>query len=212
MAHNTRLIVLRRGDDDGELRLQFAVNPEQLVISRPHNVLQYQTVAGQSVQVPLGSGLMQVTLETFLPGSRSPFFAGVEPREGLALLQRWEQEGTPVRLLISGSELDDLFLICNLRQRLAEGDEDVGIGIDLREYRLLTLSEPESTAEQTAGGLALRTDERELPASYITAGGEDLWSIAREFLGDGSRWKELAARNAISDPHGLPAGKEIWLS
>ena len=34
----------------------------------------------------------------------------------------------------------------------------------------------------------------------------------RRLLGDGSRWKELARRNGISDPHGLPKGKEIWLT
>ncbi|MBR5390972.1 MAG: LysM peptidoglycan-binding domain-containing protein [Clostridia bacterium] len=212
MAQRTRTMVLRRGDEDESQRLALPVNPRDVVISRPQNTLSYVTVRGETVHAARGSGLTQVSLETFLPGKHSPFYSGSDPEECLTLLRQWEREGVPVRLMISGTEIDDLFLIVSLRQKLREGDEDVGIGIDLKEYKFITLAEADILGGETAGGLYRREDERSMPAVYVTGENEDLWTVARRYLGDGNLWKRLAAKNGISDPHGLPPGKEIYLA
>lgn len=209
MANNTRTVILQQGETQ---RLQLAVNPKNMVIAQPQNTLGYVTVRGETIHAARGPGLTQVTLETFLPHSNSRFYQGVEPQEALAMLRRWKNSGGPVRLVISGSEIDELFLLCGLEQTLTEGDLDVGVRITLKEYKYVTLAEGDSLAGESAGGLYLRADERSIPAVYVTVGGEDLWTIARVYLGDGSRWKELAARNGIADPHDLPAGKELYLT
>lgn len=209
MGNTTRTVVLRRGEGDREERLRLAVNPRDLVISQPQNTLKYVTVSGETVHTARGRGLTEVTLETFFPAEGSPFFQEMTPREGIALLRRWETGGSPVRLTISGTETDGLFLITRLRQTLSEGDEDVGVSIELREYRYLSAGEETLTG---AGGLALREEERDVPAVHVTAAGEDLWTIARRYYGDGSRWRDIALRNGICDPHELPGGKELWLA
>lgn len=208
MATNTRTVVLQRGEEE---QLQLAVNPKNMVISQPQNTMSYVTIRGDTVHAARGGGLTQVTLATFLPSVSSRFYQGVAPAKALAMLQRWKEEGQPIRLLISGSELGALFLICGLEQTLTEGDTDVGIRIQLKEYKYVTLAEPDILDGESAGGLYLRADERVTPAVYMTVGGEDLWTIARLYLGDGSRWQALAVRNGISDPHNLPAGKELYL-
>ncbi len=208
MATNTRTVILQRGEEE---QLQLAVNPKNMVISQPQNTMSYVTIRGDTVHAARGGGLTQVTLATFLPSATSRFYQGVTPAQALAMLQRWMEAGEPIRLLISGSELGELFLICGLEQTLTEGDTDVGIRIQLKEYKYVTLAEPDILEGENAGGLYLRADERVTPAVYVTVGGEDLWTIARLYLGDGSRWQELAVRNRISDPHNLPAGKELYL-
>lgn len=209
MASNTRTVLLQRGEEE---RLQFAVNPRDMVLSQPQNTLRYVTIRGETVHAARGSGLTQVTLETFLPSEESRFYQGITPAQALAMLYRWKTEGSPVRLLISGSEIDGLFLITGLKRTLTEGDRDVGVAVTLKEYKYITLAEPDVVASQSAGGLYSRADERDVPAVYVTRGGEDLWTIARLCLGDGSRWRELAVKNGIWDPHGLPAGKELYLT
>lgn len=209
MATNTRTVILQRGEEE---RLELAVNPRQMVLSQPQNTLRYQTVLGETVHAARGSGLMQVTLETFLPNEDSRFYRGVEPGQALAILQRWKEEGGPVRLLISDSQVDGLFLVCALERIFTEGDRDVGVRIGLKEYKYLSLTGVTQQVADRAGGLYPRADERSAPTVYVTVGGEDLWTVAHLYLGDGSRWKELAARNGVSDPHSLPAGKELYLS
>ena len=209
MATNTRTVILQRGESES---LQLAVNPRNMVISQPQNTLSYVTVQGDTVHAARGGGLTQVTLATFLPASNSRFFRGVTPAESLAMLKRWKKSGTPIRLLISGCELGELFLICGLEQTLTEGDHDVGIRIVLKEYKYVSMAEPDVLGSGSVGGLYRRAEDRTTPAVYVTTGGEDLWTVARICLGDGDRWKELAARNGITDPHKLPAGKELYLA
>ncbi len=209
MATNTRTVILQRGEEE---RLVLAVNPRQMVLSQPQNTLSYQTILGETVHAARGSGLMQVTLETFFPNEDSRFYQGVEPQQALAMVQRWKEEGSPVRLLISDSEVDGLFLVCALERIFTEGDRDVGVRMGLKEYKYLSPAGGDELAAQRVSGLYPRADERPVPTVYVTVGGEDLWTVAHLCLGDGSRWKELAARNSISDPHGLPAGKELYLS
>lgn len=209
MATNTRTVILQRGESES---LQLAVNPRNMVISQPQNTLSYVTVQGDTVHAARGGGLTQVTLATFLPASNSRFFRGVTPAESLAMLKRWKKSGTPIRLLISGCELGELFLICGLEQTLIEGDHDVGIRIVLKEYKYVSMAEPDVLGSGSVGGLYRRAEDRTTPAVYVTTGGEDLWTVARICLGDGDRWKELAARNGITDPHNLPAGKELYLA
>lgn len=208
MAGNTRTVILQRGEEE---RLQLAVNPRNMVISQPQNTIGYTTILGESVHAARGGGLTQTTLETFLPSEGSRFYQGTSPAQALAMLRRWQTQGEPVRLLISGCELGQLFLICGLEERLAEGDPDVGVAILLKEYQHLSLDQPEGTVQQSPGGLGTRPDRRERQETYLTAGGEDLWTIARLYLGDGSRWQEIASLNGISDPHNLPKGKELYL-
>jgi nucleoid-associated protein YgaU len=45
--------------------------------------------------------------------------------------------------------------------------------------------------------------------TYIVQAGDTLWAIAKRFLGDGSRYRELARRNGISNPDLIYPGQVI---
>ena len=67
MAYKTRTMVLQQSDE-GDNRLELPVNPRNVVISRPQNLLRYQTIDGESIQAARGKGLTQVTLRERVPG------------------------------------------------------------------------------------------------------------------------------------------------
>ena len=46
---------------------------------------------------------------------------------------------------------------------------------------------------------------------HIMKGGDTLWDVAKEYLGDGTKWRELAAINNIQDETKIPIGTEIAL-
>lgn len=54
------------------------------------------------------------------------------------------------------------------------------------------------------------SDARERPI-HIVRKGDSLWSIAREYLGDGKRWTELAEINRMENPNRLVVGEVIRL-
>lgn len=45
--------------------------------------------------------------------------------------------------------------------------------------------------------------------TYTVKQGDTLWALAVEYLGDGTRWREIAQANGITDPTTLQVGQEI---
>ena len=154
---------------------------------------------GGTVNIWGGRGLREVRLTTFLPDASSPFYTGQEPETVLAMLKSWQDSGDPVRLIISGSDINDAFLIEDVSETLAEGDRDVGLTLTLREYKF------KSALAALAGGSAAsvsktRTDERVTPKTYTVKKGDTLWDIACRYYGDGTKWGTIAAKTAWPTP------------
>ena len=203
----TRTILLWH--NNGEKRITFTVNPEELVISRPNANRVLPLAMGGTVNAWGGRGLREVRIVTFLPAEGSHFFGGTAPETVLNHLRTWQDSGDPVRLIISESDINDAFLIEDVTEMLREGDRDVGLALTLREYKLK--SALSALAGEGSGEAPLREEERSLPGTYTVRAGDTLWDIACRFYGDGGRWRELAAKNGITDPKSLPVGKELVL-
>ena len=205
---NTRTVLLWH--NNGEERIYFTVNPARLTVTRPNENRVRSLAMGGTVNIWGGRGLREVKLTTFLPAATSPFYNGQEPESVLAMLKSWQDSGDPVRLIISGSDINDAFLIEDVSETLAEGDRDVGLTLTLREYKF------KSSLAALAGGSAAsvsktRTDERVTPKTYTVKKGDTLWDIACRYYGDGTKWGAIAAKNGVADPRKLQIGKVLTL-
>ena len=192
MGEKTRTVMLWYNRD--QARLTLAVNPRQMTVSREQAVRSFRTLLGEPVEVSIGRGLRRVQFATFLPAVGSPFYQGTSPERALNLLYQWQDSRRPVRLMVSGTDVNGLYLLTRVEQTIAEGDRDVGIPLELSE-----------TGERgnipVSGGfgavLAARDDERVPPTTYTVQAGETLWRIAHCLYGDGTRWKEIAVKNGL---------------
>ena len=178
---NTRTVLLWH--NNGEERIYFTVNPARLTVTRPNENRVRSLAMGGTVNIWGGRGLREVRLTTFLPSAYSPFFDGKEPESVLAMLKSWQDSGDPVRLIISGSDINDAFLIEDVSETLAEGDRDVGLTVTLRVT----------------------------PQTYTVKKGDTLWDIACRFYGDGTKWGRIAAKNGVTNPRKLQIGKVLTL-
>lgn len=207
MAVKTRSVVLWY--NASQERLALAVNPKNLVLFRTQETKAFRTISGEALQISQGSGLSGVSFSTFLPGEGSRFFNGVAPRTALAMLQRWQTSRRAVRLMISDTDINGLFLLTRLEETLTEGDPDVGIRLELQEARSPVLTAV--TTVTPATGLNPRPDERETPKTYTVKKGDTLWDIAVRYYGSGSAWSKLAEKNGISNPRKLQIGTVLIL-
>ena len=206
---NSRTVLLWH--NNGEERIYFTVNPARLTVTRPNENRVRSLAMGGTVNIWGGRGLREVRLTTFLPSAYSPFFDGKEPESILAMLKSWQDSGDPVRLIISGSDINDAFLIEDVTETLREGDGDITLTLTLREYKFAAeLAKDADGAVQSAGKTA-RADERVLPKTRTVKRGDTLWGIACELYGDGTRWREIAKKNAVTEPRKLPVGKVLVL-
>ena len=199
--------------NNGEQQFTFTVNPERLRVSRPNCNRVERLAMGGTVNLWGGRGLREVSFTTFLPEERSPFYGGTDGAEVLSLLKAWQDSGDPVRMIVSGSDINDAFLIEDVSETLAEGDRDVGLTVTLREYKF------KSALAALAGGsggsgsapVRKRTDERVTPQTYTVKKGDTLWDIACRFYGDGTKWGSIAAKNGVTNPRKLQIGKVLTL-
>jgi nucleoid-associated protein YgaU len=167
---------------------------------------------GGTVNVWAGRGLREVKLTTFLPWETSPFYDGQSPESVLSMLRSWQDSGDPVRLILSGSDINDAFLIEDVTEVLREGDKDVGLTVTLREYKFKSaLAALAGSTGTSTTATVQRTDERVTPETYTVKKGDTLWDIACRFYGDGTQWGTLAAKNNVSDPRKLQIGKVLTL-
>jgi len=198
--------------NNGEERIYFTVNPSRIAVSRPNTNRVRDLAMGGSVNIWGGRGLRSVKLETFLPAETSPFYTGQAPETALSMLKSWQDSGDPVRLIISGTDINDAFLIEDVTETLAEGDRDVGLTLTLREYKFKSaLAALAGDGGSTAAVSQTRTDERVTPQTYTVKQGDTLWDIACRFYGDGTKWGDIAAKNGVADPRKLEIGKVLTL-
>lgn len=199
--------------NNGEERIYFTVNPAEISVSRPNENRVLPLAMGGTVNVWAGRGLREVKLTTFLPWETSPFYDGQSPETVLAMLKRWQDSGDPVRLILSGSDINDAFLIEDVTEALREGDKDVGLTVTLREYKFKSAlaALAGSAAGSGSGGTSSREDERTVPSTYTVKRGDTLWDIACRFYGDGTKWGTLADKNGVADPRKLQIGKVLTL-
>lgn len=195
--------------NNGEERIYFTVNPARIAVSRPNRNRVLPLAMGGTVNAWGGRGLREVRLETFLPDADSPFYDGTDPQTVLTMLRAWQDSGDPVRLILSGSDINDAFLIEDVTETLREGDRDVGLTLTLREYKFK--SALAALAGESGSGTPARQDERILPRTYTVKKGDTLWGIACRFYGDGTKWGTLASKNGVSDPRKLQIGKVLTL-
>ena len=197
--------------NNGEQQFSFTVNPERLRVSRPNCNRVEHLAMGGTVNLWGGRGLREVTFTTFLPGESSPFYDGMDGAEVLTLLKDWQDSGDPVRMIVSGSDINDAFLIEDVTETLREGDGDITLTVHLREYKFS--SELNAQTDGTAQSVQrmARADERVTAKTWTVRRGDTLWAIACTLYGDGTRWREIARKNGVTNPRKLQIGTVLTL-
>ena len=175
---------------------------------RKANSLNMHTVG--AVNLPGGKVLLNETLDCLLPASEYPFNspgAVTDPRHYLRQLIRWSQEGTVLRFIISGTDVNESVILDPIRYRERDGTGDIYCTIPLRGYRELAAVTEEVTA---SGNNARAVDGATVTqTTYTVQSGDTLSAIARRFYGDASLYGKLAAANGIKNANLIYPGQAL---
>ena len=202
MSKNSRTIRL----SDKNRSVVLDVNPKNVTIAYPQKAERRELLGGEYIEMGK-KGLRTATVETFLPGSSSPFKQGTMSAEtAFQTIKKWKENGTAVGFSVSGVD-SGTFYITSLMRTATEGDEDIGISLTLVERR--RLSEKRSTGKEGVTGE--RNKAGNSIKKYTVKKGDCLWRIEKKFYGNGSLWRRIYAanRSKIKDPDLIYPGQVL---
>lgn len=212
--------------NNGFERLEFAVLPQKLDISNSGNNKTYEISKLGEINVIKNPKLGEIAVEgifpaRWLPGANVSKEKGWrEPLHYIEMIQKWRSDLEPVHMVFIGSTIDiNQFVTIekfNFNESAgAPGDIQYQLSFKIyRPYQAHKVQVTKSGAVQNqATDPTPRAVTKATPKTYTLVAGDSLWKVAKKFLGDGSKYKQIQSLNGIKDSElkKLPIGKVIKL-
>jgi len=186
----------------GEPTLHVPVNPSQITWGKSK---QYDTVnilnLGE-VDLPFGEKLKEVSFSSFFPAEyRASYcrYANLpDPNEAMKLLEEWTDSEKPVRLIITGTNINMLVLVTASGGTIQGGEPgDIYYSVTFRAWRELKMGTAKVVVATQAvkSASASRPDTKPVPKVYTVKPGDTLYNIAKKELTDGNKWRDIYNNN-----------------
>lgn len=209
----TRTILIK---ESNRRKIELTVNPKSLTISDSVENNRFHVDQLGQVNIPGRRGLKEVSISTFLPDRKSPFYDGESVSGNLKLIERWKKNRTTVRVIISDPKQNFRALLDGDSITLNEGRKDVFIDWKFTEYKEIIVPTVESIQGliQVSDPVLQERTEEAAPA----AGGTEvvnskttLWALAVKYYGDGQQWTKISRANGNIDPKKLREGMTLTI-
>ena len=157
-----------------------------------------------------GNGLAQLSLSSFFPNKEYSFNAYSDvpkPYEFVKYFKEWKNKGTVVRVIMTGTDINQQMYITSFSYGEKDGTGDVYYTVDLVEYRPITVPVINETSSNTQN--TSRQDENNDNSSdannstqktHKVVKGDCLWDIAQKHYGKGSLYTKIKEANKSKYP------------
>lgn len=202
--------------------IQLPVNPSQMNIKLEGSNTAYSILDFGEIVIPDYRKLITIDLEGFFPTAEAPYVVSEKLHTPLYYadkLMDWVEQKAILRF-ITGKSVYDINLLCILTKvDISEkpgAPEDIYYNLSLKEYREHTVNEVTFTQEEKTTKVIQKSSHTR-PATqkktkmYTVKSGDTLWKIAKQYLGGGSRYSEIAALNSIKNPNLIYPGQTLKL-
>lgn len=155
-----------------------------------------------------------IKMEFLLPAQKYPFVLIdqiVDPYAYVSTFRRFKDDGTVMRLIISGTTVNIPVRVQEMTYKEQDGTNDLYMTLTLCEYKELAAVKVESTKAGASNTARAVETQPGTPDTYKIVSGDTLWSICRRFYNDSGMASKLAAYNGIKNPNLIYAGSTLRL-
>ena len=165
------------------------------------------------VAVLTSNGLAQLSLSSFFPNKEYSFneYSNVpKPYDMVRYFKEWKNKGTVVRVIFTGTDINQEMYITNFSYGERDGTGDVYYNMDLLEYRPIivpTITENNSNNTQntnrptdTNNNNSNKNNTNNTQKTHKVKKGDCLWDIAQKYYGKGSLYPKIKEANKSKYP------------
>ena len=165
------------------------------------------------VAVLTSNGLAQLSLSSFFPNNEYSFneYSNVpKPYDMVRYFKEWKNKGTVVRVIFTGTDINQEMYITNFAYGEKDGTGDVYYNMDLLEYRPIivpTITENNSNNTQntnrptdTNNNNSNKNNTNNTQKTHKVKKGDCLWDIAQKYYGKGSLYPKIKEANKSKYP------------
>lgn len=194
----------------GDIRLPVPV--ETISVKTGADVKTVSLVKGGEIGFFGGKKLDTVSFSSFYPSSDRSYcqYSGFPSVQTFVdTIQKAKDEGNPVRFILTGTDMNNLFLIDTFDKDYKEnGRGDLSFSISFTEYRDIEIPQiaPAKNDKPSSSEPTKRpTDKKETPKNrtHIVKRGDTLWGLAKKYYGNGNQYMKIfnANKDKIKNPN-----------
>lgn len=192
---------LQMEDDE---KIQLPVKPSEYTVSVAHRNTVVNVLQVGDVNLMGKTGLREISLKSFFPAKDYNFSNNSDRKEPLAyveMIEKWRKSTRPVRVIITGV-LNMEATIESFSYGEKDATRDIYYTMALKEYKKLKGSSKTGSTRST------KEPTSSSGKSYTVKDGDNLWKIAKQMYGDGSKNMQIyeANKDTIKNPDVIHAG------
>ena len=160
-----------------------------------------------------GNGLAQISFSSFFPNHEYSFnaYSNVpKPYDIAHIFKEWKNKGTVVRVILTGTDINQEMYITNYSYGEKDGTGDVYYSMDLLEYRPIPIQVVNATNSNNTQNTTRPTDNNSnnnssnantsTQKTHKVKKGDCLWDIAQKYYGKGSLYPKIKEANKSKYP------------
>lgn len=210
--------------------MPLPITPAALSIKTPSKNTTVTLINDGEINILKEGGLREISFEFLLPQSKYPFsnfsVSNYTATAFIPLLNEKKKSKKPFQFIVARLAPNNkkVLFFTNITAQIEDFsyDEDakshgldVMCSISLKEwkpYSTKSIKVAEAEGKKVATVSNPRPTTKTAPKTVTVKAGDTLWAICKKHLGDGSKYKEIAKLNKLSNPNVIKVGQVLRLS